>query len=207
MHLYPHRTTGRLLPATVGAIFIRPDGGRPNVTPKIVATLWYLLMFQDAQSRLVREIRNKRLPWFSPKRIFGIVMSTVNLTAMPLSWILLFAGKRNASRLASLGVIANRLTIEVGLLIVMSLSTSIFKKSVGVALGTGSMLINPLFSMIQNLITNNDDSKQSSQPATDSSSNSPPPASDENSTTKSSTPETGSSSEEPNTTQPSSSAS
>lgn len=165
MYLHPQRTTNRLLPATVATVFIRPDGGRQNIIPKLLGSLWYLLMFQDAESRLVREVRNKRLPWYSPKRIFGILMATVNLTSMPASWTLLFLGKRNASRIASLGVITNRVSVEFALLIITGVSSALLKQTGGVVLSTGSLLAQP-FTMLRDVVTNT----KAPQPTSDSTS-------------------------------------
>lgn len=127
----------------VSTAFIAPDGGRPNIAAKTLATLWYVLIVPDAQSRLQRHVHHKRMPWYAPSRIFGIVLAAANIVTMPLSWGLLFAGKKNASRLATLGVLLNPPSIQLSTLLISELSAALVKKSLRLVRGAGALVAKP----------------------------------------------------------------
>lgn len=131
------------MPIRVATAFIEPDGGGMNITAKIFASLWYICLLPDTKERLSRQISRKRVPWYAPSRIFGILVSAANLVTMPASWALLIAGKRNAARLASLGVLANPPTVTLSLLLINEISTSLLKKSGGLVCSTGSLIAKP----------------------------------------------------------------
>lgn len=135
-------TTARCL-GHIGTAFIAPDGGRANIAAKTLATLWYVLIVPDAQSRLHRHIHHKRMPWYAPSRIFGIVLAAANIVTMPLSWGLLFAGKKNASRLAALGVLLNPPSIQLTTLLVSELSAALVRKSICLVRGAGAIAAKP----------------------------------------------------------------
>lgn len=148
----------------VATPFIEPDGGQMNITAKIIATLWYMCLVPDTKERLSRQIRRKRVPWYAPSRLFGIFVSAANLVTMPASWALLIAGKRNAARLTSLGVLANPPSITISLLLVNELSTWLLKKSGGIVASTGSLLAKP-FTWINSINSNSDPAGAQATPA------------------------------------------
>ncbi|KAI0563295.1 YSIRK signal domain/LPXTG anchor domain surface protein [Gracilaria domingensis] len=129
-------TTNRCL-GQVATALIAPDGGRPNLLAKTIATLWYLLILPDAQARFHRQVYRKRLPWYAPSRVFGLLLSAANIATIPLSWVLLVAGKRNASRIACFSVLLNPPTITLTWLLIKELSNATAKKTI--RLGCASM--------------------------------------------------------------------
>lgn len=126
--MHPNLTTKRCL-GHVATVFIAPNGGRPNIVAKSIATLWYLLILPDAQARFHRQLYRKRLPWYAPQRVFGMLLSASNILTMPFSWALLFAGKRNASRIACFLVLLNPPTITLSSMIVQELATAVIRKA------------------------------------------------------------------------------
>lgn len=136
------RTTSRCL-GEVATVFIAADGGRPNIAAKTLATLWYLLVLPDAQTRLHRQIHRKRLPWYAPGRVIGAAVAAANIITMPLSWAFLFAGKRNASRLACLGVLLNPPSIQLSILLVSEITSAIINKTCAVVRTTGTLISTP----------------------------------------------------------------
>lgn len=142
MLLPTRRITARCIPH-VATAFIEQNGGRPNIAAKTLATLWYLLVLPDAQNRLHRQLHRKRVPWYSPSRLFGIGLAAANIVTMPLSWAFLIAGRRNASRLAALSVLLNPPSIALSVLLVSEVTTALISKSCGIVRGTGSLIISP----------------------------------------------------------------
>lgn len=135
-------TTKRCL-GPVSALMIRPDGGRSNIGAKTVATLWYLLVLPDAQVRFRRHLYHKRMPWYAPSRIIGAALAAANILTMPLSWGLLFAGRRNASRLAALGVLFNPPSVQLTMLLISEVSATIARRSTILAKTVGGTVARP----------------------------------------------------------------
>lgn len=129
--------------ATVARIFVASDGGKPNIAAKTLATLWYLLILPDAQTRFNREIHRKRMPWYAPTRVFGLMLAASNIVTMPLSWALLFAGKRNASRISAAGVLVNPPTITLTLLLVTELTSAIINRTCRVVKASSNTISKP----------------------------------------------------------------
>lgn len=135
-------TTHRCL-GLVATPLIRPDGGRPNISAKTLATLWYLLILPDAQKRLQGHLHQKRLPWYSVSRMLGVVVAATNVVAMPLSWGLLFAGKRNASRVAAMGVLMNPPSFQLSYLLASELSLVLVKRVCMIGRGIAAFVKRP----------------------------------------------------------------
>lgn len=142
MALSPRATSARCL-GLVGTAFIAPDGGRANIAAKTAATLWYLLVLPDAQTRLHRQLHRKRVPWYAPSRLLGIAVAATNIVTMPLSWALLVAGKKNASRIAALGVLVNPPSLTLSTLLVTEITTALVKKIFGIASDVGAFVAKP----------------------------------------------------------------
>lgn len=167
MLLNTRRIASRCLPRAtmhVATAFIAPDGGRMNITSKIFATIWYLLILPDSRTSLNRHVTRKRIPWYAPSRLIGIVMSAGNVLSMPASWILLFAGKRNASRLASLAVLANRPSLTISALLFNEFASQLLKLSSSVVASTGNLLSKPIQFIMPN--SNNNEAEQPTTPTT-----------------------------------------
>ncbi|CAN8075308.1 unnamed protein product [Agarophyton chilense] len=124
-----HRVTTNRCLGHVATALIAPDGGNPNLVAKAMATLWYILILPDAKARFNRQVYRKRLPWYAPSRVFGLLLSAANIATIPLSWALLFAGKRNASRIACFSVLLNPPTISLTWILLKELSSSTAKKT------------------------------------------------------------------------------
>lgn len=144
-------TTKRCL-GHVATVMIRPDGGRTNISAKILATFWYLLIFPDAQSRLQKHVQTKRLPWFALTRLFGIGLAVTNIVNMPMAWLLLFMGKKNASRICTCGVLMNPPTMQLGTILVTELVTSVIRK--------GHVLINGVLGLLKKPFAKSDSQTQ-----------------------------------------------
>lgn len=148
MLLDTRRAVARMLPRApmhIASAVIVPDGGRANIAAKVLATLWYLLILPDSHSRFVRQLNRKRVPWYSPSRIVGLCVSAANMVAMPASWALLIAGRRNAARVASFGVLANPPSITLSLLLAQELGSQLVKLTSNFVSATGSLLARPVF--------------------------------------------------------------
>lgn len=83
------------------------------------------------------------MPWYAPSRILGAALAAANILTMPLSWGLLFAGKKNASRFAALGVLINPPSIQLTMLLISELSTTIARRSMFLAKRVGSTVVRP----------------------------------------------------------------
>lgn len=115
-----------------------------NIGAKLFATLWYLLIMPDSTSRLKRQVRTKRLPWYSPARILGIAVAAANVVSVPASWVLLIAGRRNASRVASLGVLANPPTLQISVILVQEIVKQVMGSSCSLVVSCGTLLSKPV---------------------------------------------------------------
>ncbi|PXF41343.1 hypothetical protein BWQ96_08958 [Gracilariopsis chorda] len=138
-----HSSTTRRCLGEVATVLIAQDGGRANIVAKTLATLWYILILPDAQARFHRQVYRKRLPWYAPGRVFGLMLSAANIATMPLSWVLLFAGRRNASRVACFSVLLNPPTITLSSLIVRELSSALVRKAYRIGLTSADVITKP----------------------------------------------------------------
>lgn len=192
MLLDTRRGVARMLPAPtmrIATAFIAPDGGRPNIAAKVLATLWYLLILPDSHSRFTRQLHRKRLPWYAPSRLLGLAVSAANIVAMPASWVLLLAGRRNAARIASLGVIANPPSFVLSLLLAQELASQIAKLSSNFVSATGSLIARPVLMILPSEQTQPDQQDQSEDQNQDQSQGQSPAQATESSVSANSTTE------------------